>query len=83
MANTTGPSDSSGPVTVPALKIGTERQAVIALIVEVGFVLVLAMMADQGPGWAVAIMLVLIALWILFLMGNAGALKSKFGGIFG
>lgn len=68
---------------MPALTIHDEHQAIVALGLEVGAVLVLGVVADQGPAWAVAAGLVLVALWLLFLMGNSGALRSKFGGVFG
>jgi len=84
MANETqAGSGGGGGFTVPALTIKTEHQAIIALVIELGFVLMLAIVADQGGSWAVSAGLVLTAMWLLFLMGNAGALRSKMGGVFG
>jgi hypothetical protein len=68
---------------VPALTIKDEHQAILALGLEVFAVLALGVVADQGGPWAVAAGVVLLALWMLFLMGNSGALRSKFGGVFG
>ncbi len=84
MANEAQAGGGGGTATgVPALTIKTEHQAVVALVIELGIVLVLAVVADQGGAWAVSAGLVLVALWLLFLMGNAGALRSKMGGVFG
>lgn len=83
MPNVVGPSGGTTPRAVPALIIHDEHQAILALGLEVGAVLALGVVADAGPAWAVGAGLVLVALWLLFLMGNSGALRKSFGGVFG